>query len=382
MKRRGAQRKHDPRIPKHIDQASLPTGVYWDPSGKGRWYIFIDKDGRRGRKTIGGPLMRLSDLHARIESEVQPDGPARGTVRWMLKAFHASTKFASFSASTKADYEYCRAAVEKFPTKAGPFGDLIASRITSTVLFKILEQVATKHPSKANHMLRYLRRAWRWAGHGVGMTSNPAWGLEEFTERKRRRLPKPEVYDAVLAYARRCGALKAHTKGSMSPYLWMVLEIAYLCRLRGVEVDTLTESMETPEGLRTDRRKGSRNNIVAWEPRLRTAWDAAKAHRKSVIERRRMPAEINPERRFVFLAENGEPLSRSGLDSAFQRLMLQAVKDGVITEAQRFGLHDLKRKGVTDTPGTKHDKQDAAGLTEAMMTVYDHSVPVVKPSAQ
>ncbi|MDR1075268.1 MAG: hypothetical protein LBL59_02905 [Xanthomonadaceae bacterium] len=94
-----------------------------------------------------------------------------------------------------------------------------------------------------------------------------------------------------------------------------------------------------------------------------------------------MPTEINPDRRLVFLAETGDSLSKSGLDGAFQRLMLAAIKEGVITEDQRFGLHDLKRKGVTDTPGTKHDKQDAAGLTEAMMTIYDQSVPVVKPSA-
>ncbi|HHW4679393.1 MAG TPA: hypothetical protein ACQGQH_08145 [Xylella sp.] len=82
----------------------------------------------------------------------------------------------------------------------------------------------------------------------------------------------------------------------------------------------------------------------------------------------------------MFLSEDGEPLTKSGLDSAMQRLMRRAIEDGVINEAQRFGLHDLKRKGVTDTVGTKAEKQDAAGLTEAMMTVYDFSVPVVKPS--
>jgi len=380
MTRTGRKRKHNPSIPGHIDQDALPTGVYWDPTGNGRWYMFEDREGRPSRKTIAGPTVRLSDLHQIAEDARDTDGPARGTVSWVLKAFHDSTKFQGFSGSTKRDYEFCRAATVEFPTRAGHVGDLIANKITQTHVFRMLEVVAKKTPSKANHMLRYLRRAFKWAGPGVGMKHNPAWGLEEFRERKRRRLPSPEVYAAVLAYARRCGALTAHTKGSQPPYLWMALELAYLCRLRGIEVDTLAEAQGTEEGVRTDRRKGSRNNIVAWSPRLRAAWDAAVAHRKSVLQRRKQPDQLHADRRFLFLSEDGEPLTKSGLDSAWQRMMLRAIKDGIITPEQRFGLHDLKRKGVTDTAGTKADRQDAAGLTEAMMTVYDFSVPIVKPA--
>ena len=47
----------------------------------------------------------------------------------------------------------------------------------------------------------------------------------------------------------------------------------------------------------------------------------------------------------------------------------------------RFSLHDLKRKGGTDTVGTRAVKQDALGVSEAMMKVYGKSVPRVKPSA-
>ncbi|HHW4681655.1 MAG TPA: hypothetical protein ACQGQI_00260 [Xylella sp.] len=79
------------------------------------------------------------------------------------------------------------------------------------------------------------------------------------------------MYEAVLALCVvlrcTCGA----QQGVEPPCMWMVLELAYLCRLRGIEVDTLVEAQGTPEGLLTDRRKGSRNNIVAWPPRLRAA---------------------------------------------------------------------------------------------------------------
>lgn len=140
------------------------------------------------------------------------------------------------------------------------------------------------------------------------------------------------------------------------------------------------EAQSEAEGLRTDRRKGSCNNIVEWSPRLRAAWDAALAHRRGGIARRGQPEQLRPENRFVFLSEDGEPLTKDGLDSAWRRPILKAIEAGVITEEQRFSLHDLKRKGVTDTKGTKRDKQDAAGLTEPMMNVYDLSVPLVKPA--
>lgn len=44
----------------------------------------------------------------------------------------------------------------------------------------------------------------------------------------------------------------------------------------------------------------------------------------------------------------------------------------------RFGLHSLKHRGVTDTKG---DKKAASGhKTDAMMDVYDHSLPTVPQS--
>jgi hypothetical protein len=54
----------------------------------------------------------------------------------------------------------------------------------------------------------------------------------------------------------------------------------------------------------------------------------------------------------------------------------------VITAEQRFALHDLKRRGITDTVGTRAEKQEASGHRDPkMMDVYDHSLPVVSPSA-
>jgi hypothetical protein len=76
-------------------------------------------------------------------------------------------------------------------------------------------------------------------------------------------------------------------------------------------------------------------------------------------------------------------LSKSGLDTAWQRFMTLAVKEGVLTAEERFGLHDMKRRGITDTAGTRADKQQASGhKSAAMVDVYDQSLPRVKPAGE
>ena len=377
---RGRPRKSNPNIPAHVDQASIPKGMYWDPTGNGRWYVFVDKEGLPARKTVAGPTARLSELHA--ISEVQRGSSPMGTVSWILQRYHAGTHFATLSPGTQKSYYSSRKFLEDYLIRPGhKFGDLIAARLTQTNIQRLHEKVtATGKPTKANHLLRYMRAVFSWAGPHLGFNGNPARGVRQAKERKLRRLPPQEVYDAIINYAKERGQRKPHVAGSCPPYLWVVAEIGYLCRLRGIETATLVESQGEPVGLRVIRRKGSRDNIVEWSPRLREAWDAALALRKGVLGKRKQPDQLRPENRFLILSEDGEPLTKHGLDSAWQRLIKSAIKDAVITADQRFGLHDLKRKGGTDTPGNIADKQDALGVSAPMMKVYDHSVPVVKTS--
>lgn len=231
-------------------------------------------------------------------------------------------------------------------------------------------------------MLRYARLVFRWALNRGLVPHNPAQGLEAAKEQKQQRYPETDVYNALLKFAQERAALTGRTEGSVASYLPYVMELGYLCRLRGIETITLTEAHGEADGLRTNRRKGSRDNLVEWTPRLCAAWDGALALRRATIKRKKRPDHIRAELRFVIVSESGEPLIKSWLDTAWQRLIHKAIEAGVITREQRFSPHDLKRKGGTDTMGNRADKKDALGVPEAMMKVYDKSVPTVKPSAQ
>jgi site-specific recombinase XerC len=379
--RRGRKRKHNPLIPKHIDQSALPKDVYFDHRGEGRWYrLAFNEAGRRTRQNLCSAKTTLAELHKLIE---ELDGHDTASLDYLFEQFHASPQLKRLSLKTQEDYAYCREILSNLPTKLDmPLGQLAARKFTAPMIQRIIDKLAESGPSKAAHCLRYLRRVMQWGRNRGYMDDNPAKGLESPQERKQRRLPDTVVMNALIQRAQQRGQLKRGQAGACSPYLWIAMELSYLCRLRLIETITLTDANERPEGILTNRRKGSRDNIVGWTPRLRAAWNAAKALRAETWEKRKTAVNLQPARRPIIVGTSGRALTKSGLDTAWQRFITSALKDGVLTPEQRFGMHDLKRKGITDTKGTRADKQQASGhKDEAMMDVYDLSVPTVKPSA-
>lgn len=376
-------------IPPHIDQAKLPRGCYWDSRDR-VWYTILRAPDalkpKQKRKRIAGPTASLAELHSIMQDLTQI---GVGTVGWLLDLFHESDRFKRrLAASTQHQYEKARKGLVERKMPGGILGKFKLASITRPHWQVLIDAIAKAgHPTKANHALRYSRVAFRW-GMNRGHTpkswkENPADGVEPAKERKQNRMPTLVAFNAVLAYARAGAALKSHTEGSIAPYLWATMELAYRCRLRGIEVDTLTDAHHTPEGIVTNRRKGSRNNVVAWTPALREAWDALVAHRTAAMARNHVPAPTKPEESFLVVSQEGTPLSKSGLDTAWQRLIRKAIAAGVITAEQRFSLHGLKHRGVTDTKGNKADKQTASGhKSEQMMHRYDHDRPLVRPAGE
>ena len=56
-----------------------------------------------------------------------------------------------------------------------------------------------------------------------------------------------------------------------------------------------------------------------------------------------------------------------------------AVEAEIMSEQEWFGLHDIKRRGTTDTEGTAEDKLEATGhKSRAMLPIYDKSIARVK----
>jgi len=194
------------------------------------------------------------------------------------------------------------------------------------------------------------------------------------------RLIEKGLLQKLIQFARERGQLISRTKGSCSPYLWCALVIGYECRLRGIETNSLTDAHILDEGILCQRTKGSRTNITVWNDQLRDAVSYLISRRKQIWDRKKYPTPVKPEDRHLFINQTGGILNKSSLDSSFTRFIRMAIDEGIIEESQRFGLHDLKRRGTTDTKGTRAEKQEAAGWkNESMVDIYDHSVPLVNP---
>lgn len=371
------QRRHDPTIPSHIDQKKLPVGVYWNRRDR-NWYTILSEPKPR-RQRIAGSDALMSELNKAIE---QIRGVRHETLDHMLGHFAESGRFKGLAAATREDYAYCRLALQRYKTKLGcSFAELNRTRINTPLVQKLIDTIAGTHPSKANHIKRYLSAAYKWGIQRGYVSNNPALVVEQAKERKAHRMPSEDTMLNVITFLRERGSLSGRRAGAVAPYVWAVAEIAYRLRLRSVEVRMLTDGSATDEGIIVVRTKGSAGNITRWSPELREAWGWLVARRARIWLKKGSPQAklVRP----LVVAEDGSALSKSALNSAWKRAMAAAIEAKVIDLYERFGLHGLKHRGVTDTPGTKADKRLASGhKSDAMVELYDHEVPIVNPAGK
>lgn len=369
-----------------------PKGIYWDRSGRGRWYV-LDRhpDGRGFKsKTVAQADARLSDLH--IIAEQRLGSATRGSIAYVIDLFETSLTFSHLASSTQRHYRDYAAAIKVYPLKNGAkLGDMVIDKLTPGAIRRLVDVIAQGrpaseagekpvpgYPTKANHWLRYLRRVFGWGREHDHTQTNPAAGVKQVKEKRKHRMPDLEVFRRVQAYAEACGNLGPREKGALPGYLWAAMELAYQARLRGIEVLTLTDAHDLDSGLKTNRRKGSRDNLVRKGEQLARAINSLRERRQQIWLQRSRPVPSLAEDRYLLVGEDGEPLTTSGFQTSWQRMMRNAIAAGVPTTEQRFALHGLKHRGVTDTQG---DKRQASGhKTDAMRYLYDHELPLVDPA--
>ena len=330
-------------LPAGIKGDALPTGVYWDPSGRGRWiYKRHDKaTGKSPAKRLAGPAATLRDIWGAYESLTRPD-PV-DTLAGLVAAFESSTEWSDLAETTKRDYRICSAAILGASTKSGaPVRDTRPQDWTPGAVRSYVDRRAESSRSRANHELRYLRRLFAWAYERDKIPANPARGVKAIKEAPRQRYVGEGEYIAFLTFI-----------APRSPYLIPVAELAYLCRLRISEVCDIKRADITVEGLFAARRKGSKDALTGWTPRLKAAVDGALSLHGPIASLYLIPGPTRGR------------MSESTIQTAWQRGMVDWANRG----NERFTIHDLKRAGVSDARG---DKLAASGhRSMAMLKVYD-----------
>lgn len=337
-----ARKRQDSKLPPYVYKAA--HGYVWKP--------YLGKGVARPTRTIAPLTVTMSKLWRTYE-RLQADDMS-GTLKRLLDTYVASSKFQTKAETTRTEQERQADKISEY--SRGPdktFGSAKLSSITPGVLTKYMDaREKDGAPKSANRELSLISAAWKWAlARDLTTVPNPCGLVEKRSEQRRQHYADDSDYDRWIAYCKAAGPA----------YLWIVSEIAYLCRMRKVEVLTALKSQVLPEGFDTLRRKGSRDAITGWSDRLRAAIDACPTDEASRFSQ-------------YLITHNAKPIRVSSFNTMWQRRMRACVKETGIT---RFTLHDLKRKGATDSD---EDATVSTGNTPGMSRTYDVSKLRAKPT--
>tara|TARA_R110000765_G_scaffold417503_1_gene520107 strand:+ start:248 stop:1399 length:1152 start_codon:yes stop_codon:yes gene_type:complete len=373
VKSLGRPRKINAKIPAHINQTKLPDGLSYDAI-QNRWrFNYTDSLGKRHDKRVGSQTSKLAQILNNIE-RLGIEKP--NTFSWLVNEYLQDARFLDLKPATQKNYLACYTLIKKQSVKQKSVTTLLLKNWSSGLCQQINTQIAKKNgPSMANHCHSFLSLVFTYGKNYNYVTTNHATGVYKAKCRPAQQWVSTEVYSRVLSYAKKRGSTLPKTRGSSPYYIWLMMEISYLCRLRGVETRTLTENKMLENGLQCDRRKGSKGNITIYNDRLLSVLNSAILHRDNIWRSNGYPVPISKEDRLLIVNNTGQAVSLDSFHSAWQKFINFAINDKIITNDERFSLHDLKRKGISDTAGTGSDKKDASGhRSDAMMQVYDKSL--------
>lgn len=293
------------------------------------------------------------------------------TLYWILDKYQHSRKYAELAPSSQKRNKNLIKILEhklEINGKLACLGDLHIKAINKPLFRALAERrlndyraAGNKGEVQVNREITLISSALSWAVSNLpelaelGIHENPLLKIEKIKEHQNERYITDQEYEIQYQIA-----------AEVSDYLQPVMELTYLTASRGIETLDLKLSDCSDIGIKTTRRKGSRDNIILWSPRLLAAKESALALHKS-----RKIRQLDPH---LIPGFSGGALAKSTLDAAFQRLKQLMESRGLANTY--FSLHLLKAKGVSDSD----DKGIAGHVTEAMRQRYDVKVHEHKPA--
>lgn len=325
----------------------LPKYVY---HSKGRYVFrpYNPETKRKGKEIVlCKDTASMSELWARYEQVTQQQ--QEKTIRWAIDTYLASKDFMDLSRLSIRDGRQHAKQIIQTPMLSGAvFGDIQFATITTGMLQKYLDKRSESSPVAGNKEIGFLSTVYNWHKRRDNVTHNPASGVKKNKTKPRDRYVTDKEYEAALLLAK-----------SGPHYLYPMMEIAYLCRARRVELLQMRKDQITKEGLLLNRAKGSKTQIIEISPRLQKAINAC-----NTAEQIRSVWLIHDKK--------GQKIRDESFKSSWARMMKKLKEQGY----EGFTFHDLKAKGVSDFDG---DKLKASGhKTQSMLNVYDRKLDIVE----
>ncbi|SKA88432.1 Phage integrase family protein [Thiothrix eikelboomii] len=336
--------------------------------------IKVDRKGRLAPPLllgkVGDDIDAIMRTYLQAKSTLEKTHAAKThTLRWVLNEYMRSRQYRELAVNTrKRDVSLLLILDHPLEINGNEdqLGNLHLIHISKPLFNQIKEsrykkrqQAGQKGEAQTNREISLISSALSWAVNnltGIGIEHNPLLGLKKLKETPNLRYVTDLEYQQQISIA-------SEDEHSILP---IVFELTYLTATRGIEVLNIKVSDCTSEGIYIKRTKGSKSNLILWSPRLRDAYQSAITRHK---QHKILP--IDPP---LLLSRDGQPLTRSGLDSAMQRLKQKMKARGL--EVMYWHLHLLKSKGVSDAK----NKRIAGHRSEAMRERYNTKMEVFEPA--
>lgn len=336
--------RNDDRLPPYVYRKKRLNAIEYRPYlGKGKFGASVylkDQEGKQLR--ANATLNEITKAYQRTLKEDHDHGRA---LSWLFKKYFKSPRFMKLSFRTKKDYEWYAEKIEEMPGKNGStFGDFPFEQITRKTISAFRDKLADK-PTQANRRMQFMSAVFSWAIEEELMETNPCKGVSKFSLQARERYAEDNEYNIVYECAKDYS------------FLPIMMELAYLCRMRMSEIRETAIDAPNDLGLYVLRSKKSESERTTWTPRLRKAVDAAQA------------LYPNASSKYLIHNEDGSKITENQFRNAWRRTMEKALTRGL---KEKFTFHDIKARGVTN-----HPTQHSGHKSEKMKAVYVRKAPNV-----
>jgi integrase len=297
-----------------------------------------------GRKPVGLGRDRADAIRKVLD--LNGESTDRGTVNelWRLYTEGKKSKWHKLAATTRDDYTQASIPLLKV------FGKMHAAAIRPVHLNKYLRVKREDAPVRANHEIALLSNLLKMAVGRGDIDFNPCQQVQRNEEEPRTEAPEADALAAFLKWAQ-----------PIAPTLAGMAEFAALVGARRMEFLRLQWTQVSPEAVRLIRGKqrGKKEvvDVVAMSPALRELLDRLKPARIGPV----FPTERRPQ----------QPYTESGFKTMWNRLMLQAVAEEIVSS--RFTFHDLRAYYATQHKLQRGALPDLHANPATTARVYDRS---------
>jgi integrase len=315
---------------------------------------------------IGGKPMALGQdrvIAIRKVLDMLGNNKEQGTLKWVWERYTdaetPSTRWKKLVDSSKDDYRQAWKQIEK------TFGKMQIGRIDATVVARYVHIERAASPKRANTEKALLSNLF---GHGIKLgvcTVNSTIGVEPHQLEARTEAPAEALLAKYLDW------LTAQTP--QRRIVGMAAEYASLAGNRKCEflhltwpqVDRKAGFIRTIRAKQRGRKREQIVEVVNISPALESLLDRLQAIRKQDCS-------------FVFPSRNNAQYTDRGFKTLWQRCVLEAIKQKILTSETRFTFHDLRAFYASKHKRNTGELPDLHANKETTSRVYDRNKEVFR----